>query len=202
MKSAGLVRLPGPHAGLRIGLLGGSFNPAHSGHRLVAEAGLKRLGLDAVWWIVARGNPLKMDHGRFADRFASAQTVAAHPKMRVTEIEALHGLTYTADTLATLKARAPLAHFVWLMGADNLQSFHFWRDWQSIAEMVPIAVIARPGAGPRARNSVFARRYASARLPEVEARRLPLAEAPAWVYLKGPVDPVSSTALRAAKINK
>lgn len=199
MIPAGPAHLPGPHQNLRIGLLGGSFNPAHSGHRLVAETGLKRLGLDAVWWIVARGNPLKTDHGRFQERLASARAIAAHPRMHVSDIEATRRLTYTADMLATLKARAPRARFVWLMGADNLQNFHRWREWETIAETVPIAVVARPGIGPRARNSVFSRRYAFARLPESEARRLPLAQAPAWVYLKGPVDPVSSTALRAAR---
>tara|TARA_R110000764_G_scaffold70179_2_gene145091 strand:- start:838 stop:1431 length:594 start_codon:yes stop_codon:yes gene_type:complete len=193
------LTLPGPTRGLRIGLFGGSFNPAHSGHLHVAETAMKRLQLDWVWWIVARGNPLKTAHGDFAERLASARAVAHHPRMLVTDIEARLGLTYTSDTLAAIVARAPEAHFVWLMGADNLAGFHHWQNWQGIAHTLPIAVIARPGVGAGARNSPFARRFAKSRIPSAAARTLATTPPPAWTYLTAPLDPSSSTALRAAR---
>ncbi|KDA03421.1 nicotinate-nucleotide adenylyltransferase [Hyphomonas oceanitis] len=193
------LKLPGPVDGLRIGLFGGSFNPAHSGHLHVAETAMRRLGLDWVWWIVARGNPLKTSHGDFDARLTSARTLATNPRMIVTDIEAQLGLTYTSDTLAAIVNRAPQAHFVWLMGADNMVGFHLWQDWQGIASTLPIAVIARPGVGTGARNSPFARRFASSRIPASAARTLPMATPPAWTYLTAPLDPASSTALRAAK---
>ncbi len=193
-----LPPLPGPHKGLKIGLLGGSFNPAHDGHLHVAETALKRLGLDWVWWLVAYANPLKDRHGDLAVRLASAAQIAAqNPRMIATDIEAQLGLTYTIDTLAALQARAPDTDFVWLMGADNLSTFHLWKDWQGLAARVPIAIIARPGAGAAARRSPFARTYASARLPEAEALALPACAAPAWAYLTAPLNPASSTVLRA-----
>lgn len=193
------LTLPGPTLGLRIGLFGGSFNPAHSGHLHVAETAMKRLQLDWVWWIVARGNPLKAAHGDFAERLASARAVAQNPRMIVTDIEARLGLTHTSDTLDAIVARAPEAHFVWLMGADNMIGFHHWENWQGIAEMLPIAVIARPGVGPGARNSPFARRFAKSRIPSAAARTLATTPPPAWTYLTAPLDPSSSTALRAAR---
>ncbi|WP_340692319.1 nicotinate-nucleotide adenylyltransferase, partial [Hyphomonas sp.] len=163
------LTLPGPTRGLRIGLFGGSFNPAHSGHLHVAETAMKRLQLDWVWWIVARGNPLKTAHGDFETRLASARAVARNPRMIVTDIEARLALTYTCDTLAAIVARAPEAHFVWLMGADNMARFHHWKNWQGIAHTLPIAIIARPGSGPGARNSPFARRFARSRVPSAAA---------------------------------
>ena len=193
------LTLPGPTRGLRIGLFGGSFNPAHSGHLHVAETAMKRLQLDWVWWIVARGNPLKTAHGDFTERLASARAAAHHPRMIVTDIEARLGLTYTSDTLAAIVARAPEAHFVWLMGADNMAGFHHWQNWQGIAQTLPIAVIARPGVGPGARNSPFARRFAENRIPSAAARTLATTPPPAWTYLAAPLDPSSSTALRAAR---
>lgn len=193
------VTLPGPTRGLRIGLFGGSFNPAHSGHVHVAETAMKRLQLDWIWWIVARGNPLKRSHGDFEARMASARAVADKPCMIVTDIEAQLGLTYTADTLAAIVARAPQAHFVWLMGADNLVGFHLWENWQGIAQILPIAIVARPGVGPGARNSPFARRFARSRVPAAAARTLALTPPPAWTYLTAPLDPSSSTALRESR---
>lgn len=198
-KTSPLLTLPGPTAGLKIGLFGGSFNPAHSGHVLVAETAMKRLGLDWVWWIVARGNPLKSDHGDYDARLSSARQIADHPRMLVSDLERDAGLTYTCDTLAALQQRAPGANFVWLMGADSLAGFHRWKKWDQIAESVPIAVIARPGSGPKARFSPFAQRYQSARVPEHAALSLAGRSSPAWVYLDGPVDSASSTAIRRAK---
>ncbi len=160
------VKLPGPARGLRIGLFGGSFNPAHTGHLHVAETAMKRLQLDWVWWIVARGNPLKTEHGDFDARFASAEAVAGHhPRMIVTDIEKQLGYNYSWQTLLTLAVHAPQTDFVWLMGADNMAGFHHWQRWQEIARLMPIAVIARPGVGPGARNSKFARTFAKGPYP-------------------------------------
>ncbi|WP_346773581.1 nicotinate (nicotinamide) nucleotide adenylyltransferase [Hyphomonas sp.] len=180
-------------------MFGGSFNPAHSGHLHVATTAMKRLQLDWVWWIVARGNPLKTGHGDFGERFWSAMAVADHPRMRVTDIESRLGLTYTYRTLSAITHIAPYADFVWLMGADNMVNFHMWSEWQEIARMMPIAIVARPGVGPGARNSPFARRFAHSRIPEAEATILPGLAPPAWVYLTAPLDPISSTAIRQMK---
>ena len=193
----GALRLPGPHKGLAIGIFGGSFNPAHGGHHHVAATALRRLQLDAVWWIVAAGNPLKQEHGDFRQRLSSAGAIARGPNMRVSDLERQAELRYTVDLIRTLKARAPGTRFVWLMGADSLDGFHRWRAWQTIAQNVPIAVIARPGAGPKALRSPFARRFARARIPEYSAARLPFASPPAWTFLKAPLHPASSTAIRA-----
>ena len=184
-----------PGLGQRIGLFGGSFNPAHAGHMHVAATALERLELDWVWWIVARGNPLKSDHGDFAARLASANAIADHPRMRVLDIEQRHELTYSIDTITGFQARNPTARFVWLMGGDNLAHFHKWKDWDAIAARVPIAVIARPGASLGA--SEFETRFAAARLPETDAATLPNRPAPVWTYLTGKMVNVSSTQIRA-----
>lgn len=188
-------RMPGPAKGLAIGLFGGSFNPAHAGHLLVAETARKRLSLDQVWWIVARGNPLKSDHGAYAARLTSARAIARSAGMRVTDLEAQLGLTYSIDTLRALQKAAPDARFVWLMGADNLAGFQRWKDWEEIARSVPIAVIGRPGARIT-RATAFARKFARHRLPETSAAALSRAGAPAWVYIRVRENPLSSTALR------
>ncbi|MEO0817443.1 MAG: nicotinate-nucleotide adenylyltransferase [Pseudomonadota bacterium] len=191
-----LPPLPGPHKGLRIGLFGGSFNPAHSGHYHVAETALRRLQLDCVWWLVAGGNPLKENHGVFEARVASAKRVATHPAMRVTGIERDLGVRYTSDLLDRLLPRLKSAQLVWIMGADNLANFHRWGRWDEIAQRLPIAVVARPGASPKAGLSKFATRFALGRYSGRAARALALSPAPAWIYLNAPLEPVSSTALR------
>jgi nicotinate-nucleotide adenylyltransferase len=191
-----LPPLPGPHRGLRIGLFGGSFNPAHGGHLHVAETALRHLRLDAVWWLVAGGNPLKEEHGVFEARLASARRMAAHPAMRVTGIERDLGVRYTSDLLDLLLPRLPGARLVWIMGADNLGAFHRWGRWEEIAGRLPIAVVARPGASPRAGLSKFARRFSGHRLPAHAATALAASTPPAWVYLPAPLHRVSSTALR------
>lgn len=192
------ARLPGSAAGRRIGLLGGSFNPAHAGHLHVAETALKRLRLDAVWWIVARGNPLKSDHGSFSERLTSARALATGPAQDVTDIEQQLGLTYTVDTLAALRRAAPDARFVWIMGADSAAGFHRWKDWQAIARQVPIAIISRPGTR-LSRALPFTRQFAQARIPERDAASLPGLRPPAWIYLRGPDNRLSSTALRKGR---
>lgn len=193
-------RLPAFGAGQRIGLFGGSFNPPHAGHRLVGEMALRRLRLDAVWWLVTPGNPLKDRSalGPLEARLAEAARVTAHPRIKVTAIEADIGLSRTRDTLRYLVRRCPAARFVWLMGADNLVTFHRWHAWREIARMVPIAVIDRPGYGLAAMASPAAHWMAGRRIDEADARRLVDLDPPAWVFLHGRRSPLSSTQIREA----
>lgn len=191
--------MPGPpaRAGQRIGLLGGSFDPPHEGHRHVTLLALKAFALDRVWWLVSPGNPLK-PHGPapLAERLAAARTLMRHPKVVVTDIEAQLGSRYTADTLARLMPLYPGVRFVWLMGADNMASFHRWERWRRIIESVPVGVLARPGEQLRAGLSPAARAYARWRLPASAAPLLGLAQPPAWALVTGPMSDASSTALR------
>lgn len=189
-----------PHApGMRIGLFGGSFNPPHEAHRLAALAALKKLGLDAVWWLVSPGNPLKSGQGLapLEERVAAAKRLARHPRIAVTGVEAALGTRYTSDTIAALKARCRGVRFVWIMGADNLAQFHLWQNWRGIAAMLPLAVIDRPGASLRASAGVAARALARHRLTESDGLLLADARPPAWIFLHGLKSPLSSTALRA-----
>lgn len=192
------VRTPLVAAGQRVGIMGGSFNPAHEGHRIVAETAVKRLGLDQLWWLVTPGNPLK-ENGALpsqAARMNAARTFARGPRMKITGFEAELGTPYTAATLAYLQRRYPDGNFVWVMGADNLASFHRWQKWRQIFETVPIAVVDRPGYRLKALSSIAAQRFASARLDETDAAALPGLRAPAWVFLTTRLSPLSSTALR------
>ncbi len=182
------------------GLLGGSFNPAHRGHRALSLGALKHLGLDEVWWLVSPGNPLKPAKGMapLAARVASARRMARRAPIRVTAIEAELGTRFTADTLAELIRRFPDRRFVWLMGADNLAQFHRWRDWRKIAAMVPIAVIARPGYDGRAQKAPamgWLRRFVR---PAAGVRNRTCWRLPSLVLLDLPPDPTSATAIRAA----
>ncbi|MDB5695878.1 MAG: nicotinate-nucleotide adenylyltransferase [Sphingomonas bacterium] len=184
----------------RIGLLGGSFNPAHRGHRGITLAAMRALGLDEVWWLVSPGNPLKPKAGMapLAARLASARAMARRAPIRATAIEAELGTRYTIDTLRALKVRYPHLRFVWLMGADNLGQFHRWRDWRGIARTVPIAVIARPPYTSKAlacRAMGWLGRYQ--RRPD-QAKRWTTWSVPALVLLRFRPDPTSATALRAA----
>jgi nicotinate-nucleotide adenylyltransferase len=193
------LRLP-PHApGLRIGLFGGSFNPAHDGHRLASLTALRRLQLDRVWWLVTPGNPLK-DNARLPSlerRIAFAREIADHARIQPTGIEARLRTRYTADTLRALRLRCPGVRFVWIMGSDNLASFHRWNEWRAIARMMPIAVIDRPGSTHRAVASPAANWLSRWRISENQAGALAGAEAPAWVFLHGRRSALSSTQLRA-----
>jgi nicotinate-nucleotide adenylyltransferase len=189
--------LPRAPRGLKVGLLGGSFDPAHSGHAHVAETALRRLGLDCVWWLVSPQNPLKKTSSPLAARLASARHVAEGSDMIVTDIESQLGTTYTLDTLKALKKRFIGVRFVWLMGADNLAGFEHWRGWEEIARIVPICVVSRPSAGPKARLGRLANRFQGARLPDYAAMRTPFAKPPVWVYLPARWNKLSSTALRA-----
>ncbi len=191
--------LPRHAPGMRIGLLGGSFNPPHAGHLLLSRTALRRIGLDAVWWLVTPGNPLKDNAGLppLAVRIDAARTLARHPRIAVSGFEADIGTRYTYDTIRYLTRRCPAVKFVWLMGADNLAGFHRWQRWHDIAALVPLAVIDRPGTTLRATRSRAAVQLAGRRLDESDARLLPDCPPPAWVFIHGPRSPLSSTALRA-----
>jgi len=188
--------LPAP--GARIGLLGGSYNPAHAGHRQIALEALKRLGLDEVWLLVSPQNPLKPASGMapLEVRLRSARRVAAHPRVRATALEEVLGTRVTAETLAALSRSFPRVRFVWLMGADNLVQIARWGRWQEIFHSLPIAVFDRPAYSVRASVAKAARRFARARLPERRARCLGLGPLPQWVFLHGRLNPLSATALR------
>jgi nicotinate-nucleotide adenylyltransferase len=193
------LRLPPHGPGLKVGLLGGSFNPPHRAHVAISLFAMTRLRLDRVWWLVTPGNPLKDTHllPPLAERMAAARRIAKHPRIDVTDIEAAIGTRFTSDIIAWLVRRFPSVRFVWIMGADNLAGFHRWRDWRGIAARVPIAVIDRYGASFAATAAAAAQALASARIPESAAKSLPNRRPPAWVYLHGVKSPLSSTAIRA-----
>lgn len=192
---------PGFHLqpGMRVGLYGGSFNPAHPGHAHVAETAMKRLGLDRVIWLVSPQNPLKSasESARLPARLASARAFARGRGMIVSDVESRVGSRYTIDILRMLKQRFPGVRFVWIMGGDNLNSLHAWRGWADIMREMPVAVVARPGAELKSRSAPAARRFAFARLSSREAPILALKTPPAWLYLRAPFNFASSTALRA-----
>jgi nicotinate-nucleotide adenylyltransferase len=195
------VILPPNAPGMRIGLFGGTFDPAHAAHRAACLLAMKRIGLDRVWWLVTPGNPLKDTSGlaSLTERIAAARALANHPRIDVTDLEYQLGTPYTYKTVAYLVRRCPRVHFVWIMGADNLRSFHRWQRWRGIAELVPIAVVDRLGPSLYARASVAGQALGRARLPEAAAGTLPERTPPAWIYLHGLKSPLSSTALRAAR---
>ena len=184
--------------GMRIGLLGGSFNPPHAAHRAISLFAIKRLKLDRVWWLVTPGNPLK-DHGALRDldaRAEAARKMADDPRIDVSCLESVIGTRYTVDTIGYLRRRASGLRFVWIMGADNLAQFHRWQNWRRIASEVPIAVIDRPPQSFRALAAPAAQALARYRLPENQAGRLADRRAPAWVFLTGMKLNLSSTGLR------
>lgn len=180
-----------------VGLLGGSFDPPHAGHVQASLEAMRALGLDWVWWLVSPGNPLKPEGPAALERrVAAARALVRHPRIRVTDIEAHLGTRYTAETLERLLPRHPHLRFVWLMGSDNLLQFHRWRDWRRIMAMVPVAVLARPGAGVGARFAPAARAFRDAQLGEAEARALARRRPPIWVALNMPLNPLSSSMIR------
>jgi len=182
----------------RIGILGGSFNPAHRGHLDISLKALRQLGLDQVWWLVSPQNPLKPADGMapFAERLAAARRLARNPRIRVTDLEQRLGSRYTAESLKLLRRRFPETRFVWLMGADNLAQIAQWRDWQQIFHLVPIAVFARPSYCFKALAAKAARRFARYRLKEGAGRRLATSEPPAWLFVHGRLNPISATEIR------
>lgn len=195
---AGYLQMPASSKGARIGLFGGSFNPPHAGHRLVAELALDRLELDQLWWIVTPGNPLKdaSELAPLAERLGLSEKIADDPRIKVTAFEASYEVRYTADTLDLIRQYNPDRHFVWVMGADNLGGFHHWQEWEKIAHSLPIAVINRPGSNDADEGSVMAQRFGFARISEDRAQELALLPPPAWVFLRGAQSDLSSTQLR------
>jgi nicotinate-nucleotide adenylyltransferase len=186
--------------GMRIGLLGGSFDPAHEGHVNITEAALSRFRLDRVWWLVAPQNPLKIHQpADLETRIAGARALLHDPRVVVTDIEAQLGTFQTADTIAALQGLYPGVRFVWLMGSDNLVQFHRWSRWREIAETVPIGVLARPESRLGARHARAATILRGHRLPEAQAASLATAATPVWVQVNLPMSKHSSTALRAVR---
>lgn len=192
------ITAPGPVAdGLRIGLLGGSFNPAHEGHVYASELALKQLHLDYVWWLVSPQNPLKPKEGMagLKKRLADALTLARNPRIVVTDVETALGTRFTADTIARLQQHFPRIHFVWLMGTDNMVQIPRWKHWRSIFRLLPVAVIAREGSVLQARVGTAARTFATAFRPA--GPTLPVSMPPVWTLIDGRRNRLSATAIRA-----
>ncbi len=184
--------------GMCIGLLGGSFDPAHEGHAHITREALKRFGLDEVWWLVSPGNPLKTrGPAPLPQRMAHAEEVMQHARVRITDLEARLGTRYTHATLTRIMALYPGVRFVWLMGADNLASFHKWEKWRGIMGAVPIAVMARPGQRISARLSPAAQIFRHRKLRAREAMRITRVKPPAWVFVNVPMRDLSSSSIRA-----
>ncbi|KQV35919.1 MULTISPECIES: nicotinate-nucleotide adenylyltransferase [unclassified Rhizobium] len=190
--------MPHVEPGMRVGLFGGSFNPPHAGHELVADIALRRLKLDQLWWMVTPGNPLKSRNqlAPLAERIALCEKIAHDPRIKVTAFEQALGQSYTARTLEKVRQKNRGVRFVWVMGADNLKNFHLWQNWQTIAKTFPIAVIDRPGATLAYLSSKMAKTFDYARVDEEDAASLASRPAPAWTFIHGPRSPLSSTALR------
>lgn len=188
--------LPGP--GQRIGLFGGSFNPAHRGHVQISETALRRLALDEVWWLVSPQNPLKSKAvmAEFDVRLAAARRLARHPRIHVSSLEAVLGTQYTAEALSALRQRFSRVRFVWLMGADNLCQLERWKDWEKIFYTVTVAVFDRPSYALRACAAKPARRFGSFRLMERAAPSLGCRSPPAWVFIHDRLNPLSATQIR------
>jgi nicotinate-nucleotide adenylyltransferase len=194
------LRMPHVEKGMQVGLFGGSFNPPHAGHALVADIALRRLALDQLWWMVTPGNPLK-NHGELAplaERLLLSEKIARNPRIKVTAFEAAHHIRYTADTLALVRARNPGVDFVWIMGADSLRDFHRWQRWRQIMLTFPIAVIDRPGSTLSFLSSVVAKTFDYARVDERDAQLLARMKAPAWTFIHGSRSSLSSSAIRLA----
>lgn len=191
-----MLRLPPRGSGQRIGLFGGSFNPAHRGHYMVALYALKHLQLDWVWWLVSPQNPLKdpATIDEYGKRLAYTRRIARHPRFIVTDIENQMKTRYTEETLERLKQKSGDTQFVWIMGADSLASLHRWHHWLDIADMVPIAVLARPGYSIKALRGVAATRLSNRRIMPPAA--VVASQTPAWTFITMPLRKESSTAIR------
>ncbi len=197
------LKMPHTEAGMAIGLFGGSFNPPHAGHVLLAEIALRTFNLDQLWWIVTPGNPLKdiTELAPLKDRISACEAITQDPRIKITAFEAAFNVRYTADTLDIVRDRNKDVDFIWLMGADNLQNFHKWQRWQEIAATFPIGVIDRPGSTLSFLTSKFAKTFSEARIDEDDAQDLARKPTPAWTFIHGPRSPLSSSAIRKAQAN-
>lgn len=195
------LRMPFTQRGQRVGLFGGSFNPPHEGHVHVCEQALRKLELDQIWWLVTPGNPLKNNSNLapLPDRLAACEAITPDPRMKITACEAVLPTRYTADTIAHIIQRNVNVRFVWIMGADNLGQFHLWERWRDIAKLLPIAVIDRPGSTLALHSAMAAQVLRHYRIDESDAPLLADFKAPAWTFLHGPRNSLSSTAIRAQK---
>ena len=195
--------MKGSYKKRRVGLLGGSFNPAHTGHRMITNFALKRLRLNSIWWLVSTQNPLKSTKGMepLSKRLSTARLTATHPRVVVKPIEFQLNTRYTADTIALLKKRYTQTRFVWIMGADNLAQFSEWKDWQRISRMVNIAVFNRPGYSQKALSGKMARRFANSRIRERKSILLGKLKPPKWVFLHTLLNPISATSIRETKLD-
>lgn len=191
--------IPSAPSGAKIGLLGGSFDPPHAGHLHISKAALTLFGLDEVWWIVSPGNPLKSEGPASMDRRLSmARKLVDHPRIKISDYEAISGTRYTEQTLKSLFKTYPKVRFTWLMGADNLAEFHKWRNWEWIMENTRVGVLARPGDRQRALASPAARRFRATRLLQADRLRLSQASPPSWCFVNQPMMNLSSTDLRTS----
>lgn len=181
-----------------IGLLGGSFNPAHEGHRHISLQAIQSLGLDAVWWMVSPQNPLKgtRDMAPLDTRLEKARALAKHPKIHVTDIERQMGTQYTLDTIKALKTRYPRTTFIWLMGADNLATFHRWKNWREIFKALPVCVLDRPPQHGSLKNCPAAVAFRPYLITQSKSMALKKAKPPAWVVVRMPLNDMSATAIR------
>jgi nicotinate-nucleotide adenylyltransferase len=196
-----MLKLPPFGRGQRIGLFGGSFNPAHQGHVEVALFALKCLQLDTVWWLVSPQNPLKdsKETDDYSKRLAATKSIADHPRFVVTDLEQQIASRNTVQTLISLSTALKSAHFVWIMGADSFRDLHRWRNWTKIARLVPMAVLARPGYAMRGLSGHSAVRFTKYRLPNERAGKLATCRPPAWVFISMPLRNESSTAIRQSR---
>ena len=194
--------MPHVEPGQRVGLFGGSFNPPHNGHVHVSEQSLRKLELSQIWWLVSPGNPLKDQSilAPLARRIADCEAVTSNPRIKVTACELRFATRFTADTLAHIVTRNPLVDFVWIMGADNLGQLHLWERWRTIADTMPIAVIDRPGSTLALHSAKAAHALRRYRIDENDASLLPSCRAPAWVFLHGPRNSLSSTTIRSGSL--
>ena len=186
-----------------IGLMGGSFNPAHSGHKLISELAIKRLGLDKLWWLVSPQNPLKPkdDMAGIEERVQHAVKVSGHPKIKVMTIESYLNTQYTIEILEILTQRFPSTRFVWIMGADNLVQFSEWKDWEKIASLVRIAVFDRPNFSLKSLASKMPRRFFRNRLRERQGLVLRNKFPPAWIFFHTNLSHISATKIRSKTIS-
>ncbi|MGQ0455576.1 MAG: nicotinate-nucleotide adenylyltransferase [Hyphomicrobium sp.] len=198
------MRPPLALPGQRVGIMGGTFNPPHDGHRIVAETAIKRLRLDQLWWVATPGNPLKEHDGLtpLDERLALMRRYAHGPSMKLTGFERELGTPYTAATLSFLTTRYPGVRFVWVMGADNLATFDRWQHWRNIAATMPIAIVDRPGWRMNGLAGPAAAALAGHRIPERNAAALWRQPPPAWVFLTSRLSPLSSTTLRDATLGQ